>query len=108
MKNEKKKWQRILDRFIPYSGFDVSDYYGVSMIKTKRDNKYRVKLIYDYESNAKMSKNQLEITSLSDALEIYRILEINAQNKGEVKNIDDLLLADDEIEENEDKERWDK
>ena len=104
MNRERKKWIKLIDKFIPHRDYDVADYYGVSMIKTKKSNKYRLKLIYDYGSNAVMSVNQIEVTSLKMALSFYEILDSFAKNKGEVENIDNIF---DDIEEDEEiKEPW--
>jgi hypothetical protein len=100
MKREKQKWIKIIENFKPHKDYDVTDYYGVSMIKTKRDNKYRLKLIHDYTSNAVLSVSQIELNSLNEAWEFYRILDKFAKNKGDVDRLSISMLDDIEDEDN--------
>ena len=108
MQTTKNDWIKLVDKFIPHPDFDVTDYYGVSIIKTKGTNRYRVKLIHDYKHNAIMSKNQLEFSSLKTALKAYAILDKHARDKGEINNIDNIFdeEPDDENEEKEDNLPW--
>lgn len=87
-----------LKDFIPYGEFEQADYYGVSMIKAKRDNKYRIKLIYDYNRNALMSKNQLEFNDINEAMKVYEILDHYAVNKGEIVQSKFTMKEDEEKE----------
>ena len=97
-KNSDKNWLNLIKRFKPYSGFELEDYYGVSMIKTKGENKYRIKLIYDYTNNSKMSVNQIEVAELDRAMKVYEILDKHSVDKGSINRIDDLFLDNTEGE----------
>lgn len=102
MQNKKLKsdWEKLVGVFEPYGSFDKKDYYGVSMIKTKSDNKYRIKLMYDYSSNSMMSKNSIDVSNLDTALKYYSILDKFAKNKGLVQSADNLLDDIDDTEDN--------
>lgn len=67
-------WKELLKNFKPYSGFEVNDYYGVSLIKRKKGGMYSIKLIHDYDSNGKFS-SAYEVSGLQDTIKIIEILE---------------------------------
>lgn len=98
MQNKKLEsdWKKLVSQFEPYKGYEPEDYYGVSIIKTKSDNKYRIKLMYDYLSNSMLSKNSIDVSSLETALKYYTILDTMSKNKGVVHNADNLLGDDSE------------
>jgi len=73
-------WKKILEEFKPYSGFEVDNYYGVSLIKRKRGGMYSIKLIHDYDSNAKFS-SALEIADFQRAIKYIEILEWFAKDE---------------------------
>ncbi len=92
------KCKKILKMIEPHSDFDVTDYYGVSIIKIKATNKYRLKLIHDYNSNSILSKGQIELSSFDKAMQFYKILDDGALNKCGIVNADDIDLDDTEEE----------
>lgn len=98
-KNLKQHWNKLIGMFQPYDGYEVDKYYGVSMIRTKKESKYRIKLMYDYTNVAKLSVNQIEVDSLDKALKIYEILDIFAINKNIVRDEFDFLDNNEVIEE---------
>ena len=61
-------------QFRPYSGYEVDDYYGVSLLKKKKGGVYSIKLVHDYDSNGKFS-SAYEVEDLQRAIKIIEILE---------------------------------
>ena len=90
------KCKKILRMIEPHSDFDVTDYYGVSIIKIKATNKYRLKLMHDYNSNSILSKGQIELSSFDKAMTFYKILDDGALNKCGIVNADDIDLDEPE------------
>ena len=99
----KSNWEKLISKFIPYEGFEATDYYGVSMIKAKKSGYYRIKLIYDYTSRALLSKNEIEIPSKEKAIQIYDILDSFSRDS-EIVYIDDFDFLEDKN--NKDTEKW--
>lgn len=87
--------KQILELIKPHKDYKVQDYYGVSMIRHKSTGRYVLKLQHDYKNYSILSEGQLEISSLEKALEVYRILILNAKVLNSV-NLDDLLSEDKE------------
>lgn len=73
-------WRQLLSNFIPYKGYDVDDYYGVSLLKKKKGGVYSIRLVHDYDSRGKFSDNY-EVTDLQKAIKIIEILEWFAKDE---------------------------
>jgi len=77
---EKKKTvnlQKLLSKFKPYNGFEVDQYYGVSLLRLKKNDKFSIVLVYDFiNGNPKTSSGYI-VDSLDIALELVRTLEEN-------------------------------
>ncbi len=70
--NDDEKHIELLKLFSPYSGFKVDEYYGVSMMRLKKNDKYSIQLMYDYR---KLSKNGVLVDNLEQAIDVVRILD---------------------------------
>ena len=73
-------WKQLLSSFRPYKGYDVEDYYGVSLLKKKKGGVYSIRLIHDYDSHGKFSDNY-EVSDLQEAIKIIEILEWFAKDE---------------------------
>ena len=100
--SSEKVWRKLLEKFSPYSGFEVEDYYGISLIKKKKGGVYSIKLIHDYQSNA-MFSSAYEVEDLQKVIKIIEILEWFAKDDLLRPNKDvgdiDLDASDEEINE---------
>ena len=78
--NKRTVWKKLLNNFTPYNGFEVEDYYGVSLIKLKKGGLYSIRLIHDYTSRGLMSSSYV-VTDFQRALKILSILEWFAKDE---------------------------
>ena len=88
---QEETYNALMGYFIPYGDYAVKDYYGVSLIKMKKNGKFSIKLIYDYSNTSKTS-NPLEIDDVETALDIYRVLNKFAKDKSDKIVLKDILL----------------
>jgi hypothetical protein len=70
---DKEKYLRLLGEFTPPKGYDVKDYYGVSMITIKKNGNTSIELQYDYNKNRVVSSS-LVFSDIQQTLEVIRIL----------------------------------
>lgn len=99
MADSESLFHQIIKTFIPYSGYAVDDYFGVSMTSIKKNGYYSIRLLYDYKKHACMSKNSMEIPDIDRALTVYKLLDKNKRDKTDKFSIDDLDLTKIEKEE---------
>ena len=105
---------KLLHNFTPPAGFAVEDYYGVFIMRRKRDRVWVIKLAYEYNarsSNSKLS-NGLDITDINLLHTVHAELEKYSVDKSEkaISSMDELMTApvniEDTVEGNEDNEEW--
>ena len=90
-----------MKQFKPYGNFKLEDYYGVSMMKRKRDNKYSIRLIYDYVGGNSRCSNAITVASLEETIAFYYLLDKHSNNKSEVPkeiSLEQLLNSNEYIE----------
>ena len=92
-----------LKLFDPAKGYAVDNYYGVSIIKLKKNNKYSIKLMYGYSQSGKNSvmSEGVIVDKPEDAIQLYTLLEQFAKD-GETKSekLDFLNKSEPSIVEN--------
>ena len=102
---QKQTWLKLLEKIKPHSDYEVTEYYGVSLLKTKRGGQYSIKLIHNYETNSQMSQAYF-VDDFQRAIKIITILEWFAQDDGLRPEVDDEELdldaedTENEIEDN--------
>jgi hypothetical protein len=85
--------------FKPYGEFKVSEYYGVSLMKIKKNGHYSIKLVYDYKDRALVSANALDTDSLDKAVEIYKLLDSKSKDKTDKFSLDEIMKITNEEDE---------
>lgn len=83
-------YEALMTHLKPYGDYDVSDYYGVSLMKIKKNNKFSIRLIYDYKKHS-LTSSQLEIDDLETAINVYRVLESFTKDKSEKIMMNDVM-----------------
>lgn len=83
-------FKELMKFFKPYAGFEVEDYYGVSLLKIKKNGTYSIKLLYDYDKHA-LASNPLSTDSLDKALQVYALLDSKAKNKDDKFHLDTVI-----------------
>lgn len=79
-KKKTKVFEAIMKEFKPYEGFQVEDYYGVSLLSIKRNGKFNIKLVYDYDKRS-LTSNAVEIETMEKATKILLILDYFKKDK---------------------------
>jgi len=76
-----------LKLFIPAKGYEVHTYYGASMIKLKKNNKFSIKLMHGWSESGKNSvmSKEVIINKFEDAMQLYTLLEEFSED-GETKS----------------------
>ena len=83
-------YDMLMDYYTPFKGFMVKEYYGVSVLKIKKNGYYNIKLVYDYGNHPMMS-NILEVPDLERMLHVVRVLEERSKDKTDKFALDDML-----------------
>ena len=68
---------KLLSKFTPYDGFKVDEYYGVSLLRLKKNDRFSIKLVYDFINGNQRPSSSYEVDDLDTALELVRFLEEN-------------------------------
>ena len=89
----KKVHESLLLKFDAPKGYKIRDYYGTMMMKIKKNNKFRIKLIYDYKAHSVCS-TAIEVDSLEKAMKLIEIMEEFAIDGTEKNNEVDAMLDD--------------
>ena len=79
----------LMRRFKAPEGYALDSYYGTAYMKLKKNNKYQVKLLYDYSKHAQTS-NSIIFDELEVCIKAITILEEYANDTKE-KSFDDEL-----------------
>ena len=72
-------------------GYKKTKYYGVSLLKLKKNGKYSMKLIYDFKNGNTITSNAIEISDCEKALRIYKLLDDRSTlelSKSKIEDID--------------------
>jgi len=94
----KKIWRKLLKRITPADGYDVEDYYGVALLRLKKNGDYQIKLIHDYGKRSIMSSSIVE-KDQDKALKMYEILDWFAKDEHlRVDDVDDIDLDEEDSE----------
>jgi hypothetical protein len=86
--NKKLVHTQLLTKFVPYEGFKVEDYYGVSILKIKKGGAWSIKLIHDYTTRGLTSSGYI-VYDFKKVMSIFSILEWFAKD-------DHLRMEEDE------------
>ena len=70
----RKVWKKLLKRIEPAKGYSTEEYYGVAILRLKKNGSYQIKLIHDYEKHSIMSSAIITETQ-NEAMKIYLILD---------------------------------
>ena len=73
-------WLKLLNQFKPHKDYEVSNYYGVSLLKKKKGGVYSIKLVHDYISRGVFS-SAYEVHDFQQAIKIIEILEWFAKDE---------------------------
>ena len=94
-----QKYKMLLDRLFSGSepeGYSLEKYYGVMIMKIKRNNKYQIRLQYDYKNRNMINGKPVEFTSPEAAMNAYVILDkfsiSNTANANE--DIENMLIGE--------------
>lgn len=68
-----EKHQLLMDRFTGHPNYLKDEYYGVTMMRVKKNMAFSLQLQYGYKKHAENSTS-LVVPDVSQALEAYRIL----------------------------------
>ncbi len=103
MKYTVEQHQKALKLFIPAKGYELHQYYGVSLIKLKKNNKFSIKLMHGWSESGKNSvmSKEVIVDKFEDAIQLYTLLEQFSQD-GETKSasLDFLNKSEPSIVEN--------
>lgn len=92
-----------LKLFIPAKGYELHQYYGASLIKLKKNNKFSIKLMHGWSESGKNSvmSKEVIVDKFEDVIQLYTLLEQFSQD-GETKsaNLDFLNKSEPSIVEN--------
>jgi hypothetical protein len=97
--NDHDKFKKLISTYFDGtcpSGYKTDDYYGIMIMKVKRNGRYQLRLQYDYRNRNMINGKPVEFISLDAALEAYRILEkfsLSGRNIEKQENIEEMLLA---------------
>lgn len=78
------------------NGYSLENYYGVMIMRVKRNGKYQIRLQYDYKNRNMVNGKPVEFSTLEVALLAYEILDNNSKESRDDKkqeNIESMLLA---------------
>jgi hypothetical protein len=76
--DDKDKFNKLMSSYFHGTnpaGYSIEDYYGVMIMKIKRNGKYQIRLQYDYKNRNMINGKPVEFISVDAAIEAYRILE---------------------------------
>ena len=79
----------LMRKFTPPNGYALDSYYGTAYMKLKKNNKFQVRLLYDYSKHAQTS-NAIYFDSFDMCINALTILEKYSKNKKE-ESLDDEL-----------------
>ncbi len=79
----------LLIKFDAPKGYSVDSYYGTAIMKLKKNNKYQIKLLYDYSKHAQTS-NSIYFDTVDGAMRAFVLLEEFSKD-GKEKSLDDEL-----------------
>ncbi len=103
MEYTEEQHKKALKLFIPAKGYELNQYYGVSLIKLKKNNKFSIKLMHGWSESGKnsMMSEAVTVANIEDAIQLYTLLEQFSQD-GETKsaNLDFLNESEPSIVEN--------
>ena len=71
-------------------GYDVFDYYGVMIMKYKKNGKYQIKLQYDYKNRNMINGKSKEFTDFKAVVKAYELLEEFSRFSKEETKIDEM------------------
>ena len=88
--------EQLLAQFIPPVGFQLEDFYGVSMYTNQKDNTFTVKLQYEYSSTTgktKFSRNGITVPTVKLLGQLIQRLVPLGVDKSDniIESLDDLL-----------------
>ena len=72
-------------------GYQKTKYYGVSLMKLKKNGEYSLKLLYDYAKGNSITSNSIQIKDKEKALRIYKLLDDRSTlelSKSKIEDID--------------------
>lgn len=78
--NKNFNLQKVLAKFKPYTGFSVEQYYGVSVLRLKKNDKFSIKLVYDFVNGNAKTSNAFIVDDLDTAYSLAQFLETNRIN----------------------------
>lgn len=74
-KERYNKYRWFLDEVEPYNGFEVSDYYGIMVMKVKKNSSFDLRLQYDYGSSHPQNGTAFKVDSIEEVLEWIELME---------------------------------
>jgi hypothetical protein len=83
--------RKLMMEFKVPDGYKKTKYYGVSLMKLKKNGKYSLKLLYDYVKGNSIASNAIEISDCEKALRIYKLLDDRSTfelSKSKIEDID--------------------
>ena len=88
---EDKLHSKLMRRFTPCEGFKVEDYYGVLTMKYKKNNHYKIQLIYDYQNGHPKTSDSIDIPKKDNFFLALKVLEDRSLPERSAKEVDDLF-----------------
>lgn len=71
-------------------GYDLFDYYGVMIMKFKKNGKYQIKLQYDYKNRNMINGKSVEFDNFKAVMRAYELLEEYSRFSKEDTKIDEM------------------
>lgn len=93
VKDRRKLYESIVVKFDAPKGYKLDEYYGTMMMKMKKNNKFQVKLIYDYKAHS-VTSSPIVVNELDKCLKLIELLEEFAKD-GTEKSDDVNNMLDD-------------
>lgn len=82
--------------FTPHEGFELMDYYGISVLQLKKNNKFSIKLIYDFHGGRQRASNALILGSLDEVFAVMQVLYDNRKIIKEEEQTANIFIKEEE------------
>lgn len=89
----KKQHEALLVKFDPPDGYNLRDYYGTMMMKIKKNNKFQIKLVYDYKRHS-VTSSSIVVNDIGKCLKLIELMEEFSKDGTEQDSDIDLMLDD--------------
>ena len=80
-KQTKVDVKALFSHFTPYEGYELMDYYGISVLQLKKNSKFSIKLVYDFTGGRQRASNAITLSSLEEVFAVMQVLHDNRKQE---------------------------